>query len=976
MGDEHTNGGRLGAGPSRRTVLRSLTAGALGTLTVSPATASTLDIRSSADGLGPTLIERDDEAGFSFPYYLYAPPEPRAKPALVEPVNSGACNDDFQTDLNAAQRLVSGGVPRQISDELRVPLLVPVFANPCSDAFWNRFIQTLDTETMHIDSGRFERIDLQLLSMVDDARRRLADAGLDLPETIMMNGFSASGNFVNNFAVLHPERVASVTAGAVNGMATLPRSEAMGRTVNYQIGVADLESLTGSAFDEAAWQEVPQLCYMGEDERSPNDDTLPYRDVWSEEQAQLARTVYGDDMQSERMVYSDAVYHAADAPGRFEVYDDTGHSYSDRIVNDVVSFHRQHNEIESGSFTETPAAGMEQLSIDVFVAPDDADRLVARAFVDGTDVTADPVRVLPDVPNQLSIELTTPLAVDDTVSVGLFEPGDEQLSAARLIVETTVTAEARFVTAPEPGDTTVEVSYALSESADSSAVLSLVPAGSGQYWQRRIRLVNVRPGEGGTETFKLDTGNQGIPIESGDEVELWLIPSGNQVPERATAIETVSVGDGASESTTEQLQASSCGETLTHDAVDVQFARRPTGGDETVEIEYAVEESFGQRVRIRLFPETGGGQWGEGLDFVDAGSSGVESYDIPANLLTVGETVEIRAFPADWSTLDDVIATDCALVSGVRFERPPSTGDSEVAVRYAYPDAVPGEGRVEVVIDDTVVSAVENVQAGTLERRTIGVDPIPGGVDVSVRLRTSNGERIDSAGLTTRPDGYASLRVADGPAAYDRSLSLEYGLSAAHEVERFCTLRLYNGSSSSWGILLDRVQPGDSAAKTVEISVDEPGVPFAEGDELEIALVDWDDPYATRPLAETTIAVGETVENEAGEGPGDSETETETGQAGGSNDGTETAAGEDGTATESESAGTQTESGSAPGTEDNTPTATDGESTDGQSTEAETPGFGVGSSIAGLGGVAYLLKRRLDSGETAEQERQAEDSET
>jgi hypothetical protein len=853
MVDREENAEKPG-GPNRRTVLKSLTAGALSPIASSRVTASRPNsTQSSTNSIGPTLIDKNEAAGFNFPYYLYSPPEVREKPLLVEPVNSGGCNDDFQVDLDAGQRLISGGVPRQISDELRIALVVPVFANPCEGEFWNRFIQLLDTETMHINSGRFERIDLQLLNMVDDTRTRLAVDEIELPEEVMLNGFSASGNFVNNFAVLHPERVASVTAGAINGMATLPREQAVGRTVNYQIGVADLRGLTGSSFDEQAWREVPQFCYMGEDERPPNDDTLPYRDVWSEEQAQLARHVYGDDMQSERMVYSDAVYHDADAPGRFEVYDNTGHSYSDQSVNDVISFHRVHNEIESGSFTESPAAGVDYLSLNVLVIPEDADKLVAKAFINGSDVTAEPTTVLADVPSDLRIELTEPLAVDDAVTVGIFETTDQPLSEARLTLQANVNAEARFVTEPEPGNTEIDVAYALSESAEFSAALSLVPAGDGLYWQRRIRLKRVNPGDAGTETFQLDTSSEGIPFESGDEVKIWLIPSGNQVPNRAIVTERVTVGDESSDSD------SSCDEDLEHEAVDVGFARRPTAGEDTVEIEYAVADSFGKPARVRLFPETGGGQWGEGLDFIDAGSSGVKTYDIPSNLMTIGETVEVRAFPKDWRNLDDVIATDCAIVSGIQFKNRPSTGDSEVMIKYGYPKDTTIEGSVELIIDGSVISTIENIQPGTYQRRSITVDSIPGEADVSARLYSSDGDRIDTTSVTTRPEGIATVQVTDGPETDDRSLSLYYELSADHDVERFCTLRLYTGSSSSWGILLKRVQPGDSATESLELSVDEPGVPFEENDELEIKLVDWDDPYATRPLAKTAITVEEST---------------------------------------------------------------------------------------------------------------------
>lgn len=62
-----------------------------------------------------------------------------------------------------------------------MPLLVPAFPNSTDGDFYDRFIQLLDTETVHISSGDYERIDLQLIAMVDDARSRLADEGIDVP---------------------------------------------------------------------------------------------------------------------------------------------------------------------------------------------------------------------------------------------------------------------------------------------------------------------------------------------------------------------------------------------------------------------------------------------------------------------------------------------------------------------------------------------------------------------------------------------------------------------------------------------------------------------------------------------------------------------------------------------------------------------------------------------------------------------------
>lgn len=299
-----------------------------------------------ADSADSTLreISPTDSDPFNYPYYLSVPPTEteRERPLLVQPNNTGTATDDFDTHRRAARRDAESGFPRLLSDELGVPLLVPVFPRPESAPVdWRHYVHQLDTETMHISDGPLERVDRQLIGMIEDARDRLDDE-LPIGEQVMLNGYSASGNFVNRFTILHPELVTSVTAGGVNGMVTLPRSEADGQTLNYQLGVADLEDLTGSPFDLAAFRAVDQYIYMG---AADENDTLQADDAWNEQQRALARAVYGEDMQADRFPFCESVYQGAGASAEFRLYDGVGHTVTEAIERDVIEFHRQHGGI-------------------------------------------------------------------------------------------------------------------------------------------------------------------------------------------------------------------------------------------------------------------------------------------------------------------------------------------------------------------------------------------------------------------------------------------------------------------------------------------------------------------------------------------------------------------------------------------------------------------------------------------------------
>ncbi|WP_198662098.1 PKD domain-containing protein [Halorussus litoreus] len=302
------------------------------------------------DGVSVTRVDADPESGFNYPYFLYAPPVPEAeagKPMLVEPNNTGTATDDFERHEERARQLVSGGFSRDISGQLGVPMLVPVFPRPQSDPVdGTHYVHQLDRDTMQLSDGPLERVDLQLLGMVDHARQMLAEESYPVAEDIIMNGFSASSNFVDRFTVLHPDRVVSVTAGGLNGMTLLPLAEAKGHTLDFHVGIADVEDLTGEPVDLDALDEVNQFLYMGGED---SNDTIPYDDAWtSDELRETALSVYGDHMLNDRFPYCQSAYEQAGVTAQFRVYEGVGHTPRP-AKEDVVEFHRRSIEGEDVS---------------------------------------------------------------------------------------------------------------------------------------------------------------------------------------------------------------------------------------------------------------------------------------------------------------------------------------------------------------------------------------------------------------------------------------------------------------------------------------------------------------------------------------------------------------------------------------------------------------------------------------------------
>ena len=285
-------------------------------------------------------VNANPENGFFVEYFLFIPEQAAttAQPfLLVEPNNSGFVDTDdhraFVDDVyDAIRHLPSNSIAR----ELGIPLLMPCFDRPGSMELM--YTHALDRETLMYNEGALARIDLQLLAMVEDARAFLADRDIQIQDKILLNGFSASGTFVNRFTALHPEKVAATAAGGVNAMTILPLSSLQGYELNYHVGIADLKQIAGIDFNLPEFASVPQFYYMGAED---DNDALPYDDAYDDTQREIITDVLGDDMsvrwESCRTIYESQGIHA-----EFHTYPGVGHEITPEIKADVLSFFSKH----------------------------------------------------------------------------------------------------------------------------------------------------------------------------------------------------------------------------------------------------------------------------------------------------------------------------------------------------------------------------------------------------------------------------------------------------------------------------------------------------------------------------------------------------------------------------------------------------------------------------------------------------------
>lgn len=284
------------------------------------------------------FVEKDPEQGFNFPYFLYVPETIAGGKELyliVEPNNSGFANDNFEEHIEKAERIASFEFypGNYVARKLQLPLLVPVF--PRSKTTGNIYTHSLDRDVVLQKDNDLERIDLQLLAMVENAEVKLQEKGISIKERFLMTGFSASGTFANRFSLIHPEKVKAVAAGGLNGILMLPFSEENGQSLTFPAGTKDFEKLFNKRFQLENFKEIPQFLFMGE---LDDNDALPYDDAYDEEERQAIYAVLGREMLPTRWNNSRNRYLNSGVKADIRTYREIGHEAPEQVKEDIVKF--------------------------------------------------------------------------------------------------------------------------------------------------------------------------------------------------------------------------------------------------------------------------------------------------------------------------------------------------------------------------------------------------------------------------------------------------------------------------------------------------------------------------------------------------------------------------------------------------------------------------------------------------------------
>lgn len=389
---------------------------------------------------GTQRIDANPEAGFHSPYFLYTPETPdsatesvndsQTRPLLVQIMPWG----DFEERVESARDAIQGGVMR--ADVMNCPALVAPLPNGPESGFRS------PEEPQDIDP-RHERVDLQLLAMIEDAKSRLNGGTFTVADQFHFAGGSSSGYFIDAFAALHPEHVEVFSSGA-NGFAFLPlekltediptHGDPDHETTPWPIGAGNLDERIGEEFNRKAWMKIDQFRWIGAEDQDPEnpDEYIHKAFRGSDEIDELIEDIFGTLQVDHRFETSRKIYDHLGVPATFTVFEGVGHVPDGEHFGQIFD-HHQEKIVENYEVVhlvpQTPADEVrvgEAVTVTVTAenATAVASTTTAALAVNGTEVDSTEIQVDADSTDIIELDATLEETGEFTLSVNGAAVGD------------------------------------------------------------------------------------------------------------------------------------------------------------------------------------------------------------------------------------------------------------------------------------------------------------------------------------------------------------------------------------------------------------------------------------------------------------------------------------------------------------------------------------------------------------------------
>lgn len=303
------------------------------------------------------IIPANKEKGFNYAYAVYIPETIKENTTMiVEGTNTGRDSQSLEktTDFALESAKHCNSPIYDVATNFGMPVLYPIFPrwHNGQTLIYTHMLTTtsLDSKTAKLKEAGLERIDLQLINMINDAKEKFAENGIVIDEKIIIDGFSASSKFANRFTMLHPEIVKACIGGGTSGQLILPLEQINNEKLLYPIGIGNIEELLGEKITKEQieqFKKVKHFYYMGLDDRNDPfeletiDENNNYIQKWgntigSDELKQLCK--YLDKDIQKRWIKIQELYKELGIDVKFTSYKGIDHRPTPALddINDFV----------------------------------------------------------------------------------------------------------------------------------------------------------------------------------------------------------------------------------------------------------------------------------------------------------------------------------------------------------------------------------------------------------------------------------------------------------------------------------------------------------------------------------------------------------------------------------------------------------------------------------------------------------------
>jgi len=230
------------------------------------------------------IVHPNEKDNFHFPYLIYIPKDmPHDTTLFVNEINTTGAKynismgEKHKAKETALENISINNYQYWLNKKsgANMPIFVPLFPLHYSYEYNGSkeridYYQMLTSKALHFKGNIEDRVDNQLVKMIKDAQERLKKSDINIDDKVIMEGFSASSQFVNHFALLHPEILKLIICGGYNGALTLPEREINGEKLIFPVGIGDVPEITDEKIEE--FKNIKQFYHMKSgDLRDPYD---------------------------------------------------------------------------------------------------------------------------------------------------------------------------------------------------------------------------------------------------------------------------------------------------------------------------------------------------------------------------------------------------------------------------------------------------------------------------------------------------------------------------------------------------------------------------------------------------------------------------------------------------------------------------------------------------------------------------------